>query len=89
VQQDAGSGFEGWKEQTCRWLCSQIAAARLPGGRTVWVTRARPRSIGIACPGLIRRFGDRVRWFRSWRLLKSLPSRALQGLNRFYIENVF
>lgn len=39
-----------------------INAAKLPGrdqaGRTVWVTRARPKVDRIACPWLIRRFVD-------------------------------
>ncbi|WP_204273107.1 chromate resistance protein ChrB domain-containing protein, partial [Enterobacter hormaechei] len=29
-----------------------------PKGRTVWVTRARPKVDRIACPWLIRRFVD-------------------------------
>jgi hypothetical protein len=33
--------------------------ARDAQGRTVWVTRARPKIVRIACPWLIRRFIDR------------------------------
>ena len=39
-----------------------VPAAKLPPrdaeGRTVWVTRARPKIDRIACPWLIRRFVD-------------------------------
>lgn len=51
-------GFAGW--QTAR--LPTIDAAMLPPrdaiGRTVWVTRARPKVDRIACPWLIRRFVD-------------------------------
>ena len=51
-------GFEGWKEANL----PLIDAAKLPPrdakGRTVWVTRARPKVDRIACPWLIRRFVD-------------------------------
>ncbi|MBR2691616.1 MAG: chromate resistance protein [Aquamicrobium sp.] len=47
------------------WFASglpAVPAARLPprdtAGRTVWVTRARPKIDRIACPWLIRRFVD-------------------------------
>ena len=51
-------GFEGWRKARLPLL----ATARLPRpdgqGRTVWVTRARPKVDRIACPWLIRRFVD-------------------------------
>src|SRR4029453_9886669 len=34
-----------------------------PAGRTVWVTRSRPKVARIACPWLIRRFVDPVATF--------------------------
>ena len=47
------------------WLTAKapvIPAARLPkrdiGGRTLWVTRSRPKVDRIACPWLVRRFVD-------------------------------
>ena len=50
-------GFEGWKEAKL-----PLVPAKLPPrdaqGRTVWVTRARPKIDRIACPWLIRRFVD-------------------------------
>jgi rhodanese-related sulfurtransferase len=51
-------GFEGWKAAGL----PLVPTARLPHrdaqGRTVWVTRARPKIDRIACPWLIRRFVD-------------------------------
>jgi rhodanese-related sulfurtransferase len=51
-------GFVAWREAGL----PVIEAARLPQrdplGRTVWVTRARPKVDRIACPWLIRRFVD-------------------------------
>jgi rhodanese-related sulfurtransferase len=51
-------GFEGWKAAKL----PLVPAAKLPErdqhGRTIWVTRARPKIDRIACPWLIRRFVD-------------------------------
>jgi rhodanese-related sulfurtransferase len=51
-------GFVAWREAGL----PVIDAAKLPPpdplGRTVWVTRARPKVDRIACPWLIRRFVD-------------------------------
>lgn len=51
-------GFDAWAGEDL----PVIAAAKLPDrdleGRTVWVTRARPKVDRIACPWLIRRFVD-------------------------------
>ncbi len=51
-------GFEGWRKARL----PLVQAAKMPKpdrqGRTVWVTRARPKVDRIACPWLIRRFVD-------------------------------
>jgi rhodanese-related sulfurtransferase len=51
-------GFTAWRDAGL----PTIEAAKLPqrdaAGRTVWVTRARPKVDRIACPWLIRRFVD-------------------------------
>lgn len=51
-------GFEAWKAAGL----PLVPVAKLPPrdgeGRTVWVTRARPKIDRIACPWLIRRFVD-------------------------------
>ncbi len=48
-------GFEAWRQAEL----PLVPAARIPArdghGRTIWVTRARPKSDRIACPWLIRR----------------------------------
>ena len=52
------SGFEGWRKAGL----PLVTTTRMPPldreGRTVWVTRARPKVDRIACPWLIRRFVD-------------------------------
>jgi rhodanese-related sulfurtransferase len=51
-------GFQAWRKE-CQLL---VRADKLPrrdeADRTVWVTRARPKVVRIACPWLIRRFID-------------------------------
>ena len=51
-------GFQGWKQAKL----PLVPLSKLPPvdrqGRTVWVTRARPKIDRIACPWLIRRFVD-------------------------------
>ena len=50
-------GIAAWREAG-QPLVRADAVARDPGGRTVWVTRERPKIDRIACPWLIRRFVD-------------------------------
>lgn len=51
-------GFEGWSRAGLPLLRTERIPARDAEGRTVWVTRARPKIDRIACPWLIRRFVD-------------------------------
>ena len=51
-------GFEAWREAGLPLLDSSKLPQRDAEGRTVWVTRARPKVDRIACPWLIRRFVD-------------------------------
>lgn len=51
-------GFEGWKEANLPLVDASKLPPRDAKGRTVWVTRARPKIDRIACPWLIRRFID-------------------------------
>jgi rhodanese-related sulfurtransferase len=51
-------GFEGWKAAKLPLVPTAKLPARDQHGRTVWVTRARPKIDRIACPWLIRRFVD-------------------------------
>ena len=82
-------GFEGWKAARL----PLVPAAKLPPrdaqGRTVWVTRARPKIDRIACPWLIRRFVDPDSVF-----LYVAPSEVVAAGERFKatpfdIENTF
>lgn len=52
------SGFEGWRDAGGLLLRTAKVPAPDARGRTVWVTRARPKVDRIACPWLIRRFVD-------------------------------
>ncbi|GAA0569725.1 chromate resistance protein [Craurococcus roseus] len=51
-------GFEAWKAAGAPLLRADRLPPRDPAGRTVWVTRHRPKVDRIACPWLIRRFVD-------------------------------
>jgi rhodanese-related sulfurtransferase len=51
-------GFEAWANAALPLVPLAKLPARDPLGRTVWVTRERPKIDRIACPWLIRRFVD-------------------------------
>lgn len=51
-------GFEAWVAQRSPLVRPDLVPPRNGRGRTVWVTRARPKVDRIACPWLIRRFVD-------------------------------
>jgi rhodanese-related sulfurtransferase len=51
-------GFEAWAAAGAPLLRPDHIPPRDAAGRTVWVTRARPKVDRIACPWLIRRFVD-------------------------------
>jgi rhodanese-related sulfurtransferase len=82
-------GFEAWRQAKL----PLVPQARLPKadaqGRTVWVTRARPKIDRIACPWLVRRLVDPQAVF-----LFVAPSEVLAVADRFEatpfdVENVF
>jgi rhodanese-related sulfurtransferase len=82
-------GFEGWKEARLPLVPASKLPPRDARGRTVWVTRARPKIDRIACPWLIRRFIDPDAVF-----LLVAPSEVAAVGERFNavpfdIENVF
>ena len=82
-------GFEGWKEAKLPLVDASKLPPRDAQGRTVWVTRARPKVDRIACPWLIRRFVDPNAVF-----LFVAPSEVVAVGERFNaapfdIENVF
>jgi hypothetical protein len=51
-------GFAAWRADGQLLIPAERVPARDSQGRTVWVTRARPKIVRIACPWLIRRFID-------------------------------
>jgi len=82
-------GFDAWAEADGLLIRPDHVPARDPQGRTVWVTRARPKIDRIACPWLIRRFIDPQAIF----LFVSLPEVAgvaeRFGATPFDLEGVF
>lgn len=51
-------GFKAWRDAGLPLIDGSRLPQRDSEGRTVWVTRARPKVDRIACPWLIRRFVD-------------------------------
>jgi rhodanese-related sulfurtransferase len=51
-------GFGAWRDGKRMLIRPNHVPARDSNGRTVWVTRTRPKIDRIACPWLIRRFVD-------------------------------
>jgi rhodanese-related sulfurtransferase len=51
-------GFNAWRSAKLPLLAASKLPAPNAEGRTVWVTRSRPKIDRIACPWLIRRFID-------------------------------
>ena len=51
-------GVAGWKDAGLPVIDAVKLPQRDPAGRTLWVTRSRPKVDRIACPWLIRRFVD-------------------------------
>ncbi len=54
-----GGGMFAWRDAGAPVVPAKIMPPRDALGRTVWVTRQRPKIDRIACPWLIRRFVDR------------------------------
>jgi rhodanese-related sulfurtransferase len=82
-------GHVGWKEANHPTVPASKIPKRDGRGRTVWVTRARPKIDRIACPWLIRRFVDPAAVF-----LFVTPAEVETVAERFDatpfdIENVF
>lgn len=52
-------GYVAWRRERQPLVRTDKLPQRDSAGRTLWVTRARPKIVRIACPWLIRRFVDR------------------------------
>jgi rhodanese-related sulfurtransferase len=51
-------GIQAWSQAGLPMVPKAVLPPRDPQGRTIWVTRSRPKIDRIACPWLIRRFID-------------------------------
>src|SRR5262245_60209454 len=51
-------GYSMWRELRQPLVRASKVPQRDNEGRTIWVTRARPKVVRVACPWLIRRFID-------------------------------
>lgn len=71
-------GFAAWQKGGQPLITTKKLPPRDVQGRTVWVTRARPKVDRIACPWLIRRFVDPKAVF-----LFVAPSEVLETAKRF------
>ncbi|AMJ60445.1 chromate resistance protein ChrB domain-containing protein [Bosea sp. PAMC 26642] len=87
--ENLAGGFEAWREAGGPLVPADKLPPRNGAGRTVWVTRTRPKVDRIACPWLIRRFVDReaVFLFVSPAEVADVASRF--GATPFDIDDVF
>jgi rhodanese-related sulfurtransferase len=82
-------GHVGWREADLPTVPAGKIPARDGRGRTVWVTRSRPKIDRIACPWLIRRFIDpsAVFLFVAAAEVQAVSERF--NATPFDVENVF
>jgi rhodanese-related sulfurtransferase len=82
-------GFDAWAAAKL----PLVPAARIPprgaNGRTLWVTRSRPKIDRIACPWLIRRFVDPVAVFLFVAPAEVKGTAECFGATPFDIEDTF
>jgi rhodanese-related sulfurtransferase len=82
-------GFEAWKAAGQPLVRTAKLPTRDEMGRTVWVTRARPKVDRIACPWLIRRFVDPSAVFLFVAPSEVLPVAERFGATPFDVDGVF
>ena len=83
-------GFDAWKKAALPLLSIKKMPPLDRHGRTVWVTRARPKIDRIACPWLIRRFVDPNAVFLFVASAECRRCRrTLYGAEPFDLEGVF
>lgn len=82
-------GIEAWAKEGLPLVPASKLPDRDPQGRTVWVTRSRPKIDRIACPWLIRRFIDPSAVFLFVAASEVEAVGARFGAVSFDIENVF
>ena len=82
-------GFEAWRAAGQPLVNTDKLPPRDERGRTVWVTRARPKVDRIACPWLIRRFVDPEAVFLLVSPSEVIPVAERFGATPFDIDGVF
>jgi rhodanese-related sulfurtransferase len=82
-------GHTGWKHAELPTVAADKLPERDARGRTVWVTRSRPKIDRIACPWLIRRFVDPSAVFLFVTPAEIDAVAARFGAAPFDVENVF
>jgi len=82
-------GFEAWRQADGLLVSPAQLPDRDTKGRTVWVTRARPKVDRIACPWLIRRFIDSNAVFLFVNASEVAAVAERFGATPFDIEGVF
>jgi rhodanese-related sulfurtransferase len=82
-------GFEAWKAGGQLLVRIDKLPERDGSGRTVWVTRARPKVDRIACPWLIRRFVDPGAVFLFVAPSEVLPVAERFNATPFDVDGVF
>jgi rhodanese-related sulfurtransferase len=82
-------GFDAWKAAKLPLLATSKLPAPNTEGRTVWVTRSRPKIDRIACPWLIHRFVDPTAMILFVAPAEVVSVSEQFGAAPFDIENVF
>ena len=82
-------GFEAWAAAKLPLVKPDLLPPRDTRGRTLWVTRARPKVDRIACPWLIRRFIDPAAVFLFVAASEVAAVADRFGATPFDIEGVF
>ncbi len=82
-------GFEAWAAAGTLLVTPDRVPPRDGQGRTVWVTRSRPKVDRIACPWLIRRFVDPAAVFLFVAASEVEAVAARFGAAPFDVEGVF
>jgi rhodanese-related sulfurtransferase len=86
--QSLDGGFQAWKAAGLPLVPVEKLPPRDAGGRTLWVTRARPKIDRIACPWLIRRFVDPAAVFLFVESSQAAAVAERFGATPFDIEGV-
>lgn len=82
-------GFDAWRDAGLSLVPRDSLPPRDGAGRTVWVTRARPKVDRIACPWLIRRFVDPSAVFLFVSAAEVVAVAERFGATPFDIDNAY